>query len=69
MTYTPFRHAFLTQIVARLQAPDVVWTDRNSGLKTLRNVLQVDRGMSFEVRAIPLKCCCGLLQRVLSSLQ
>lgn len=31
------------------QEPDVVWTDRNSGLQTLRNILQVDRGMSFEV--------------------
>jgi hypothetical protein len=30
-----------------------VWTDRNSGLQTLRNILQVDRGMSYEVRAAP----------------
>lgn len=28
----------------------MVWTDRNSGLRTLRNILQVDRGMSYEVR-------------------
>ena len=32
-----------------VQEPDVVWTDHSSGLQTLRNILQVDRGMSYEV--------------------
>ena len=31
----------------------MVWTDRNSGLRTLRNILQVDRGMSYEVCSAP----------------
>jgi hypothetical protein len=34
---------------ATVQDPDVVWTDRTSGLQTLRNILQVDRGMSYGV--------------------
>lgn len=35
----------------RLQRSDVVWTDAHSGLQTVRNVLEVDRGMTFQV------CC------------
>lgn len=36
----------------------MVWTDRNSGLQTLRNILQVDRGMSFEVSSKNLLPAC-----------
>lgn len=52
-------HGYSTSVIpagngaawCNVQEPDVVWTDRNSGLQTLRNILQVDRGMSYEVRA------------------
>lgn len=37
----------------RLQRSDVVWTDGHSGLQTVRNVLEVDRGMTFQARRPP----------------